>query len=628
MALSATKFSDSNAIIKTFERAASFCPTEESVYAMMTIPLQNIRVNARSFVNQVDTTDELSNMDSVSYKTKAEEQTSDISLLTEGHLDSNVANIDKSTENDEGFFSKIKSNFTPQNAPETPLTEFSLYSECIPCAVRINMYNELPEAALKDITAPYIDAWERVVREWQRQLESLNNLFEGMGGYADICAFIDFLNNFVCTPDLGAIISLLMALINRLGFDFGGVFGILLQFISPFIMPFLTNLIDTLQKYALLVLKPIECIIDAIQNIFRKLDYNVFFQNIENTYISVKGGRRQGEVVDQAEFGIPFTDIKTSVDVHGGDREIAKIRPLQIQEDDPGLYDYVTREKAKWQQDVEEAESELAALDAGQKKIDGGNPQAMQDYKQKRQAAEEKLQDAKNKRDLSAFGRINKSITEVVTTVKSFIMNLMNYLRKGAQIFDAFFRDVYDEFRKLIFEFTDSQGGLIGLLIEKMGVVQMIQFINAIVDLLTNGEIKCDNEDEEMFLGIPADTFQSQSLTVWTDDQGRLHIDEDEDDLNDALESVVNAFGTKPPESDREKATDRTTDIDAGTGPTDTRQRVKSLIDLTGDPVLDTQIARMTESLVTPRKITFKCPMQTSLADAEQVNKWIMELSK
>jgi len=51
------------------------------------------------------------------------------------------------------------------------------------------------------------------------------------------------------------------------------------------------------------------------------------------------------------------------------------------------------------------------------------------------------------------------------------------------------------------------------------------------------------------------------------------------------------------------------------------------LVKYTGNPVLDSSISKTVNALTTPVNVTFRCSLQTSVANAEQVNKWISELA-
>jgi hypothetical protein len=213
-------------------------------------------------------------------------------------------------------------------------------------------------------------------------------------------------------------------------------------------------------------------------------------------------------------------------------------------------------------------------------------------------------------------------LNEKTKLIKSFLFKLVEYLRQAIQVLEGFVRNLFEEFRKLMQGFLGGNGKTILKMFEKLELLKMIDVIVAIFNWLKNP--KCDDEEEK------ADLYSSLGLSqigraIWTDEDGTVHIEEDPDALSDAIDTVLEADGISPVDPERQvPATGET----GGSTPIDqSRQRVKSLIELTGDPVLDTTIARAVDAATTPVKIRFKCPLQTSVADAEQVNTWIRELN-
>ena len=136
-------------------------------------------------------------------------------------------------------------------------------------------------------------------------------------------------------------------------------------------------------------------------------------------------------------------------------------------------------------------------------------------------------------------------------------------------------------------------------------------FIIAVIDAIKNKQ-HCEDEGQEL------ETFMNQlnlndSFSLFTDSDGTVHIEEKDDGVKAALEDVARAFGVVPPSNPPEDDNR-------------SRQKLKSLVKFTGNDALNSSISRAVDNLTTPMKVKFKCPLQTSVAQAEQVNKWIREL--
>ena len=208
---------------------------------------------------------------------------------------------------------------------------------------------------------------------------------------------------------------------------------------------------------------------------------------------------------------------------------------------------------------------------------------------------------------------------------------MIDKLKKAASAVEGFFNSLFDELKKLMNEFLGGNGSFIELMFEKMELIQLIGLISSIIAFLMKG-LKCDDDNEDK---IKVEKFVSthQSIAIWTDDQGNVHIEEDDAELLQAVNEAVKVLGMTPI---FQGSSSTAADVPPATQASlqdkgalkDPRQKLKSLIEFTGNPVLDTEIARATEAIITPIKITFKCPLQTSVDQTEQVNKWMQELDE
>jgi hypothetical protein len=623
MAYAATELADCSTISKAFERGAAYSVTPESVYAMMTPVLNPTRVQSAGIINQIENEEALTAQQTTDQKIE-EEQGASPGLAVANAVE--VRNMDKADEEDEGFVQSVIGNFVPGDNGEVEGTGNTVDAEifgnifnskCIPCGERLNLLGELN---FKTGLTEYLQHWKQWLMNHYQNLLRMLDIFKGVDKYVDLCVLLNYLKTFVCVPDLARMLSALMALMNQSAFEFNGVLDLIMQLVAPLVQPFLSNFVNMLQKYILMVIKPLECIIDSIQGIIAKLDYNVLFRNIDSLDKHVSIGRRQGAKTGTTGKNIskiPFIDVQ--VDLHEG--------PERSFEADYNTLDTLTagsikRKNAQDQKAVDKASDELRAIQSAGKNVDASNPAEVERYKQQREAASQKLRNAKKEKNLSELGELNRNIEDFQQGFKSSIYSLIGYLRKAAQAVEGFFQDVFGELQKIMGEYFGGSGNWIQMLHEKLQLVQMIEWISAIIKAFSS-DLHCNDDEEDIRIErlVPA----QQGTFVWTDDEGNVHIEEDPSLIDTAVNETVKALGAEPSGDGGVSPGD----ADKGSQPTDqtARQKLKGLIEFTGDPVLDTSIARATEALTTPVSAVFKCPLQTTVQEAEQVNTWIQELN-
>jgi len=615
---SALQMQDCMTIQKAFERSASYAVTEESVFAMMAPILTGMRTQTAGLVNQLEAGD--ARVDIASFK-----------------------NQDKATEDDEGYFSKLKSNWVPGGTSDPLGGLFD--SKCIPCGFRLDTAGAVALGKFSEFGSAFLDHWKQWLGMFMKQLMQLKDLFSLPDQYVDICALIKFFLDFMCVPDLQRMLSVFMALMARVSFDFGGVIDLILGLVAPLLTPFLSAIIDMLAEYIMMIVRPIECIIDAIQDMIAKMDYNILFQNIEQLDKNISVGRKQGGKVgtggssmtasmQQMRNNVPgvASVIPPDADVELTDLHSGPDRYIEYDFNMLGpAADSIKRHNAEKQAAVEKAYEELQALQG--RGPTGTTPGETERYRQQLQASKDKYRDAKEQRDLSALGRMNAKIDRAMASFKSIMFTVIDKLKKAAAAVEGFFHSVVDELQKIMGEFIGGSGSFIELMFEKMELVQLISLIGSIIAFMMRG-LKCDDDEDDR---IKVEKFVSthQGMAIWTDDAGNVHIEEDDDEILQAVTEAVKALGTVPMfesstaavlgGTSMDPATQATLE-DKGALPADPRQKLKSLIEFTGDPVLDTEIARATEAMITPVKVTFKCPLQTTVAQTDQINTWIEEL--
>jgi hypothetical protein len=304
---------------------------------------------------------------------------------------------------------------------------------------------------------------------------------------------------------------------------------------------------------------------------------------------------------------VPWTEV--DVDLHEGPRQIDVSYNLL----DAATGGAIKRQNEEDRRAVDSARDKLRAVQNASSQVNGANPEEVERYNEQLEIAREEYRDAIEEKDLSEIGQLNNRITEFTNTLKSALFSLIRMLREAVQKVEAFFKEIFDELKKIMGEFFGGGGSLADILAAKAAIIQMITIIQQIIKLFA-GDLHCDDDEKdikvERFISPQAD------MAIWTDDQGVLHIEEDPEIIRSAVNKVVQALGITPFNLNKSTSEETTP-----------RQKLQSLIKFTGDPVLDSSIARTTERITTPISVVFKCPLQTTVKDAEQINKWVNELN-
>lgn len=607
---SITHIQDCQLITKTFERGCNHSLTEESVFAVMTPKLAVMRSMSKQTSKMMGELQEKSTA-----KTSTQKGTSAAGILAAGatneSLDTERGGL--SFEDAANTFTKVGTDIKKNFIPGGDSLGGIFNSECIPCGFRINFKEDLN---FKLLIGGIGDEWLRVLEAFFEnainQLLQLINMFKNLDKYIDLCAFLRFLNDFICIPDLQRILALFAAFMMQLALELDLSFDLLLSLIAPLFMPFLSGLMNVLNKYLLMILKPIECIIDSIQNILSKLDYNVLFQNFQNVKFGfgAKIGSPPNPV--NATIKIPIIDKTFSIGptVNDPDGRIPldpRSRAFEVNLSAP-----FDAQAAKEQASIEKAAKELQLIRQAAGNVDASDPKAVESYRAKETQARNNYEGAVKEKNLSEIGKLNSNIEQFQTGIRGAFFSIINYLRAAAAKVEAFIMSLLDEFKKIIAEFMGGSSHSTFLLNQKLEILQLVSFIIAIIKALKKKPDCDEGKEVETFLNqLPTQT----GMKVWSDDNGDIHIQEEDEDLSAAIDGLVAGTGITPINID-------------GSDTNPTRQKLRSLIDFTGDPLVDSQIARAVDDLTTPASAVFKCPLQTSVAQAEQVNKWIMELGQ
>jgi len=595
MTLNIVQFQDCQAITKVYKKGCHASLTKGATVAPLTADLNFMRSMSSTISKQMD-----------SYNENA---WAALSNQEDENENENVSLGEAAKDTVESMISKIGNGFVPGG-------DFGkiLDSDCIPCGVRINMMDELNiKAGISDIGKEMLATMSAWITRAFSQIRNIIDMFKNLDQYVDLCEFFNFFKNFMCIPDLFKILAVLMALMMDLSFELNGVIDFALGLILPLFMPFLTNLLDVLMKYIMLIIKPIECIIDSIQNMLSKLDYNVLFQDLER--INVGFGPKQGDPSRPQIFGEQVAGAVQDAAGHfGGSVKLPYFGALSVQDPAFSGEDYrpravefnlkeVVESSLKEEERIRKAEAELLKIRKASASVDGADPAAIEKYKEQEKAAIDEYNNSVRDKNMSAIGKANQNIEKFQKTLKGIFLQLVTFMREACLKIDAIFTSLFDEFKKLLGEFAGGSSLYIDFSVKKLAILQLVGFIKAIIDALDSG-VDCEDDEIDAFASrIP----QDKNYSIWSDGEN-INIEEDIGGISDAINEI---------------AIVQNKDYDPNATPL---ENLSSLINYTGDDILDSNISKTAELLAVASKSTIGCQMLTTVADAEKVNQWVEEL--
>jgi hypothetical protein len=610
---------DCYTITRTFERGAAYCTTEESVFALLRPVLNNMRIVAGSQESR--------------------------SLVDGAILDGALSlstDIDEETTGDDGAISLSEgANQIIQDVEgsgarsrEASVNVFNEWlKDCFPCDFRISgagdFFSKFQQELLDRFL--YYGQW---YEQMLSQLGAIANIWNADAKFDEICALVNFFKNFICIPDLRRIIMILMILLMRISFEINGLFTFILGLVAPLVLPFLSGIVDMVEKFLLAIVKPIECIIDSLVNIVEKLNYNAIFQpaNIRDVAVDVGPQGREFKS-DGVNFEIktPRITIETlGIDYNPPDQTIVEERPgktfegaewglsFNFLEDAPLLGDHMQAEEEA----VREAQEELEEIRRRRFNVDFNNAAEREAYLQELEQAVEKRNQAVDDRDFTGGQQLRNFLETFKQDVRSVMITLAKYLREAIQAVEGFVAALVGEFRKLMASFLGDNGTVIAFSFKKMEIIKLVGMIISFIAWLAAGA-DCDEGDQDepdVSSFIPNN---EEARTIVVADDGTVTISERPDLIEKAIANAAATVGKEViPDGQPEPGAEV-----VGTAADRSRQKLNSLVEFTGNPVLDTEIARVIDTITTPAQNRFRCPLQTTVAQAEQVNTWMRELN-
>ncbi len=229
---------DCAAIARAFERASHFSVNEASIFAPITKHIESMR--SWSQVNQ--------------------------QVLGSWFATPKTQDSEDSATKSTGL--KIENTFTAVADDDFGDALKKVYKDCVPCSDRIDLLATFnPGKDLLDIFR--VDIEQKIAF-----LTDLDSLLSDVNVYGDICRLIGFLN-FMCVPDLQKMVSVLMALMMKFNLSLDGLFSLIMTIVAPLFSPLIASIANLLSQYELLVLNPINCVIDSADDVLARLSFEI-----------------------------------------------------------------------------------------------------------------------------------------------------------------------------------------------------------------------------------------------------------------------------------------------------------------------------------------------------------------
>lgn len=129
--------------------------------------------------------------------------------------------------------------------------------QCIPCFDRlVDMDSLLPDGDLLEIHLMNIKVRTDILSQFKE-------LFDNPGYFIDICELLKLFSH-LCPQDLLAILALLTQYLAKINLEVQFNLDFMLQFIGPMLSPFLDAIAEWLDKWIQLILNPLICVLDHI----------------------------------------------------------------------------------------------------------------------------------------------------------------------------------------------------------------------------------------------------------------------------------------------------------------------------------------------------------------------------
>jgi len=586
MAFPTIQIQDCNEITSKFEQGAYYSPTKESVFALLSPVLNGMRISSSATLKQIQVN---------KYLRKKENNVFANKNASTGETQSNSTS--NRTQSD-SILEDISNGIDEE------------MRECFPCMFRPLVM----EDAMAKLFRQMEEYWERLIAYYMnllKQLNDISDLFDLDAGIASVCALEKYLLDFVCVPDIFRMIAGLMALLANLAAELNSIFDIIMMFIGPLLMPFLTSVVNTIEQYLMLAIKPLDCIIDSLISQLDKLEYAELFNGPDisldigphsdepvTSELTIKGSQ-----VHQANFTIgagenaSHASLPSGADTKLWSEEIPAT-DWGVQADLNPFHQYTASE----QKEIDKADADIKAIENNYNKT--RNPDA------KKQMAKE-LAEARRKKTAAVHSKNNtyvSSATEGLRLAKKQMHDLLNtiikYIKEIVSVIETLVEDLMGELMKFITAITGANTKASASLGKKLEIIKIIEFLEGLINLIQHKK-ECSDTP---FIPVPP---TSPATEVYEDENGNIHIRERDNMISQAIQKSVATLT-----SSKSNVVSNPEDTTA-----DTVQNLDSLIILTGDLELDAQIMDTIHKIETSNDMVFNCADHVTLGHIGQINK-------
>jgi len=259
-----TKFPDCALIARTYERGAHFTPTEAAVFAPFNRHIENHKIMSQSVAKMLSTymfnPEDIVSSDVQKLAAKA-------GIEVPGGADSGTGG---KTDEDLQSLNIGKEQHSTKNTDKGgggSNAFMDWLSECIPCDLRLGAWIEFnPNLDL-------LGMLENFLMEALKFLTGIGNILSNLDLFGDFCKLLDLLS-FMCIPDLQRIIMLFISLLTLEAPNLDFLIGFLMSLVGPLFSAIFSGIIGLFDQFVLLVVNPLDCIVDAINQQLAKLPHD------------------------------------------------------------------------------------------------------------------------------------------------------------------------------------------------------------------------------------------------------------------------------------------------------------------------------------------------------------------
>jgi hypothetical protein len=499
-----------------------------------------------------------------------------------------------------------------------------LLTECIPCFGRLlDPGNLVPDGDLLEVHALNINLRLDLMQD-------LVKLLKDPGAYIDICELINLLSS-MCPQDLFAILALLTQYLAKLNLDIKFNIDFIINLVGAILSPFLDALGQWLDKWIQLIIEPLVCVVDHINEVIITSQTMKIPLSSAGVGIDASLGAQTG-VFNEQDFS-----VETRHGYEGTKAAWSEGEAKRYEELPPGHY-IPSRPK------VPEEELEMTLTEARESWIPSMSAAEREATNEKwkqinQQRKAERIETASNinkqRRDGSRWSKDNTPNSEKynnsyqfgdeyhppeeqslpkqadkymdLSAVTNSIVQMRNILQGGIQ----YIRDWFTYITQMIYDLLGTDFGWMknktGSSFIKTNLIKLIALVKAIIQAVSKNGLKCgvnSNLDTDQVRFILEDTLNKYSPTQFkVMDNGDIEITPPGRDLPDAKDF------SRMASEELEKATK----IDTGEG--------------IGE-VSDQKASEVMQDTVESGIIVKNCLKDLTSEEATRAREWILEYER